>query len=244
MMDVQPLTISRNTALTVQPRKVMMRLFLVAFLLLIPNLVSVYYEHIKSGSVVGELLIQYFNFNVEGNIPTFFSAMLLLTASALLLVIAFQHGGTDRAKYWWVLGSVFLFMAIDESAQIHEGVTRLIYLLTSTVQLPGYFLYAWVMPYSLAVVGAGLFFFNFLLKLPFLIRNLFIAAGGLYVTGALGLEMLEGHYNIVYGYGNVYSSIFCTVEELLEMSGVILFIYALLICLRQSTGKISMRVVK
>lgn len=243
MMHVQPLATS-HTALTVQPRRVMTRLFLVALMLLIPNLISVYYQHTKSGSVAGELLIQYFNFNVEGNIPTFFSAMLLLTASALLLVIAFQHRGTDHAKYWWVLGSVFLFMAMDESAQIHEGVTRLVYLVTRTAQLPGYFLYAWVMPYSLVVLGAGLFFFNFLLKLPFLIRNLFVAAGGLYIAGALGLEMLEGHYNIVYGYDNVYSSIFCTVEELLEMSGVILFIYALLICVRQSTGKISMLVVK
>jgi hypothetical protein len=242
MLDTHPVTTVPNTALTLHPRAVMKGLLLITFLLLIPNLISIYYQRMPGRPVAGELVIQYFNFNIESNVPTFFSALLLLMAAALLLVIARQHRGNAQAKYWWVLGGIFIFLAVDESAQIHEGVTRLMYLATGTVQLPGYFLYAWVIPYLLATVAGGAFFFNFLLKLPFLIRNLFVVAGGMFVAGALGLEMLEGHFNLVYGYGNVYTTLLATLEELLEMSGVILFIYALLLCVSRSTGKITLLV--
>ncbi|MBD0260081.1 MAG: multidrug transporter [Cytophagales bacterium] len=217
-------------------------LLLATFLLLIPNLASIYYQQMTDRPVAGELVIQYFNFNAESNVPTFFSTVLLLMAAALLLVIARQHRGNALAKYWWALGGIFLFLALDESAQIHEGVTRLVYLATGAVQMPGYFLYAWVIPYLLATVVGGAFFFRFLLKLPYLIRNLFVMAGAMFVAGALGMEMLEGHFNLVSGYGNVYTTLLTTLEELLEMSGVILFIHALLLYVSRSTGKITLLV--
>lgn len=244
MIEVHPASTRSETTLSIRPRVIMSYLLVVMVILLIANLIGVYYQQTSPRVEAGALVIQYFNFNTEGNIPTFYSAILMLIAAVLLFVVALQNRRTDQAKYWWVLGCIFLFMAMDESAQIHEGVTKLMYLMLSTVQLPGYFLYAWVIPYSLAILAAGLFFFNFMLKLPSLIRNLFFAAGGLFVTGALGLEMLEGHYNIVYGYGNVYTTILCTIEELLEMSGVILFIYALLICMTRSTRKITLQVTR
>lgn len=229
-----------GTSLTVQPRLIVKRLLVTTFVLLLLNLMSVYYQRTTPHSVAGALISQYFNFSSESNIPTFFSALLLLTAASLLAVLAFQHRRTPQASYWWGLAGIFLFLAVDESAQIHEGVTQLMYLVTTRVQLPGYFLYAWVMPYSVAVVGVGLFFFNFLLKLPLLTRGLFVAAGALFVTGALGLEMLEGHFTAVYGEGNLYTTLLITLEELLEMSGVILFIHALLRCLCPTSGKISL----
>lgn len=56
---------------------------------------------------------------------------------------------------------------------------------------------------------------------------LFISSGAIFITGAIGFETLSGiqekmnSENIVYG-------ILYTFEELFEMLGIVLFIYALL----------------
>jgi glycosyltransferase involved in cell wall biosynthesis len=53
-----------------------------------------------------------------------------------------------------------------------------------------------------------------------------IIAGLIYVTGAIGIELIGGRYSELYGY-NVTYFVITTLEELLEMVGVVVFIYAL-----------------
>lgn len=172
------------------------------------------------------LWVNLFNLNLEANIPTLFSSLQLLAASCLLFGIAHCHRAKQQASFsWYLLGVIFIGLAIDETAALHENLT--VYL-RSTLGTSGYFYYAWVIPYGLAALLLAVLFANFLLRLPRATGVGFVVAGGLYLTGSLGLEMLAGKYISSPGAQEITYSLLYTVEETFEMLGIALFIYALL----------------
>ncbi len=60
-------------------------------------------------------------------------------------------------------------------------------------------------------------------------RSLFVAAGLVYVAGAIGMEMVGSAYASVHTTVNaVYAMLIVTIEETLEMLGLVLFVYTLL----------------
>lgn len=71
-------------------------------------------------------------------------------------------------------------------------------------------------------------FLGFIKALPQKTRNLFIKAGTLYVGGALGMELIDGYYAKIYAQNNITYFVLTTIEESLEMFGILVFIYALL----------------
>ncbi len=97
-----------------------------------------------------------------------------------------------------------------------------------------YFL--WVVPYGVATVVIGLAYLKFVWALPKRTRLHFIMAGVIFLTGALGVEMLGAREADLYGYDTVIYCFLYSVEEMLEMLGVVLFIYALLSYLAQLQG--------
>ena len=64
--------------------------------------------------------------------------------------------------------------------------------------------------------------------MPSAIRNKFIIAGVIFVTGAIGLEAIGGKIFTSYGAGTLFYALLTNVEEILEMVGILLFIYVLL----------------
>lgn len=81
-------------------------------------------------------------------------------------------------------------------------------------------------PFVLIFVLAYL---GFLTHLPTKTRRLFFFAGTLYITGALGVELISGYYADSYGMQNLTYATLTAIEESLEMFGVIVFIYTLLL---------------
>jgi hypothetical protein len=72
---------------------------------------------------------------------------------------------------------------------------------------------------------------------------LFIAAGSLYLAGALGIESVGGWYFSRNGETeDLRYSLLVAAEEFAEMSGIILFIYALLDYLRQRLSGEPLRI--
>jgi hypothetical protein len=59
-------------------------------------------------------------------------------------------------------------------------------------------------------------------------RFYFITAAALYIGGALGMEIIGGVYADFDGQQNLAYALFTNLEEVLEMLGVITFIYGLL----------------
>jgi len=68
----------------------------------------------------------------------------------------------------------------------------------------------------------------FLAHLPTKTRWLFITAGALYAGGALGMEMVAGFYRSLYWEKDALYVMQTIVEEFLEMTGIVVFVYALM----------------
>jgi hypothetical protein len=175
-----------------------------------------------------------FDFNSEGNLPTMYSVGALVIASILLFFVGFiKRRQKDKfALHWLFLGSIFFFMSYDEAAKMHERLNEITrsFLPESSMD----FLYfAWVIPYAILALAIGIIYLQFLKNLPKRTALLFIAAGATFITGALGFEMLTSYFR---GVGFTIHLII-TIEETLEMLGIILFIYAILDYIKNNIGE-------
>lgn len=174
-----------------------------------------------------DALTNLFYMDKENNIPTYISTILLLMASLVLLYIFINKSiKKDRYQYYWaILSGIFLLMSMDEFMGIHE---RMIEPLRASLNLGGWFYFAWIIPAFLLVCVVGLFFLRFILSLKFPIRKMFIISGVIYIGGALGVESLGGYITDNYGQRNFLFAMVANLEETLELVGVAYFIYALL----------------
>jgi len=174
-------------------------------------------------------LVTLFNVDAEHNIPTHFSMLLLLFAALLLAMIAVlnRQQSVPHVSKWAILACGFLFMSFDEASTVHESLVAPLRSLLGDREL-GIFYWTWVIPGILLVLVLGLFFRRFLLDLPAIVRRRFLIAATIYIGGAIGFELVGGRYIELHGDQNLMVSMIATVEESLEMAGLIYFIWALL----------------
>lgn len=173
-------------------------------------------------------LVPLFYVDTERNIPTFFT-VLVATGNAMLLALVATHARQQRSTdyaYWFVLAGGFLFIAYDEAFQVHEKLVDPVRALLGNKEL-GIFYLAWVIPGIAGVILVGLFFRKFLLRLPAWTRNRLLLAAALYLGGCIGMEMLNGAYAELHGTNYVYTFL-ATIEEGLEMGGLIALTHTLL----------------
>lgn len=170
------------------------------------------------------LFVRLFDLNKEKNIPAVFSSFGLFTAGVLLFLIAYYDSNLKRS-FWTTLGFIFLLLAYDELFAFHENLIKPV---REYLNVTGYLYFAWVIPYGIIVVLLLLAFYRFLNKLPVKTKRLIIASGAIYVLGALGFELLGGKQYV--SDGEVQTFIFkllYTIEESMEMLGIVLFLYTL-----------------
>ncbi|MBV0892978.1 hypothetical protein KTN05_14155 [Paracoccus sp. Z118] len=166
-------------------------------------------------------------FEEEGNLPTLFNfALLAANMAALGMVALFAFGGRSRWRWHWLfLSGFFLLMTYDEAAQVHE---RLNGVMARVVEADGYLGFAWVVPALALVVVLGVAFSRFLLALPRRSAGLFLLAGAIFVGGAVGVEMLGADHWTRHGWDNAAYSLLATLEESLEMTGLMVLLHATL----------------
>ena len=82
---------------------------------------------------------------------------------------------------------------------------------------------------------------RFLWHLPRRWKGWFAAAGAIYVGGAVGVELLGGLYASQYDVATFAYALITTVEEGLEMLGVVLFLYAILGLLQTESMQFHVR---
>lgn len=177
----------------------------------------------------------------EVSIPSWYSVSLLLTCAGLLAIVAIgKWQRHDRfARHWTALALIFLALSIDDASDIHGQAS---YRIQATLETGGALAYAWVIPGMIFTVLAGLAYARFLAHLPRSVRLRFLLAGGLFLTGALVMEMIEARYDSIHGVENMPYRLMVAVEESLEMVGVILFISTLLGYLATMSESIRLRI--
>jgi hypothetical protein len=162
--------------------------------------------------------------------------------SALLLGIISQSASDIVLPYrshWIGLSGIFAYMSVDEMASLHE---RLIPPMRALFDAGGIFYFAWVIPAIGLLIVFAVVYFRFWLQLPKKPRFYIGLAGTLYVLGALGVELIGG-YLADAGDENSFSySLVTTIEEGLEMTGVVLFIYGLLLLARVCLSNVCLQV--
>lgn len=188
-------------------------------------------------------LIRLFDVDNENNIPSYFSASLLLVA-ALLLTFITALKKTTHAAYafqWALLSLGFLYLSIDEAASLHELLNKPMKELLGG-NAGGFFTFAWVIPAAIAVIAVGIAYVKFFLHLPMTTRWGFGIAAALFLGGAIGIELVGGHYIELYGRRDPAYIISVTVEESLEMAGVIVFVHTLLKYIAREYNETRIRV--
>ncbi len=244
--QVHPVAGERTPQLivTLSPHKIVLFLFLIIGLLIFMHMTT---QGIKYFSGHDSLFgfTHEFNLNNENNIPTWYSSSALLLCAALLGLIGLQSKqvGECYAIHWLVLSFVFLCLSVDEAASLHEMVgTRVTeaFRPKGHFYLGGFLYYGWVIPGMLFVLIVGLSFGRFLLHLSMPIRRLFLLAGFVYVGGALGVEMLESYaFYMSRDITAFHSLILITIEEGMEMLGILIFLYALCSYMANYTGPVT-----
>ncbi|HQK69365.1 MAG TPA: hypothetical protein PLL94_14590 [Bacteroidales bacterium] len=203
-------------------------------------------------SIIGQLLLKptqpvhiqgiitLFDLAAEGNLPTYYSSVLLLIAALLLFVVTLMER-TIKSRYvpyWAFLTIGFIYLSMDEMLMLHEGISRFIRAVTD-YSGEGVLKSPWVILGTITVTVILLVFIKFITHLDQKTRYLFLIAGALYVGGAIGFEIIENLYADAYGQDLVYSML-QNLEEGMEMAGIIVFIYALLNYMGSNYGLLNL----
>jgi len=182
--------------------------------------------------------IRMFDLDMERNVPTLFSSAILLISSFLFYLLSQTSSAEKQRKkpYWLGLSFIFIFLAFDESAKIHEQLGDLT---EHFVDATGYLHYPWVIPYALMVFVLGIVYFRFFWNMEKKVFWAFMCAAVIFLSGALGFELLGANESSQNGTKSLLYSVLYTIEETLEMFGVIYLIYILLGLLEGENLKVT-----
>lgn len=199
------------------------------------------------------VLVPLLSLSYEHNLPTWYAVLLHASAALLIALHALslrqdpaqpaasgrrpgdQPGGSpgrspgrwpdgSRASWiarWIVLSGLFAYISLDELIQLHEVAS-------AWFDTTGVLYFGWVIPAAAIVLGLGLWYLPFLRALPPRTRRRFVAAGVVFVSGALVMELPLGWWTERAGADNLTYAMIDWVEETLELVGVSMFLLALL----------------
>lgn len=183
-------------------------------------------------SSLGEF-VKLISVSSDTSVPAWYSSLVLLLCFMLLAVVAIarRRNGDRFALRWAGLALIFLYLSADEMLRLHERASDKIvqpafkYL---GVEASGLLNYPWIALYAPLVLVFALAYFGFWLALPEKTRILFLAAAALFVGGGIGVEAFNALYDDLYGHEDLVAEAMTHLEELFEMMGVVVFVYALL----------------
>ena len=206
--------------------------------------------------------------DTEANLPTLFNVLLFYFGAALFLLHAWE-ATKKAARGWKTMAWVFVFLGIDEGAQVHEKLIQVTRRLLESHDgghaVGGWFYYAWVIPYALAMLVLAVFLFRWFMGLSPILQKRLVISGIVYVFGAMFMEMAGGKLvaslppvdpasypwmlNTAPGGANDISFsmqpgviAFYTVEEFCEMAGLILCGRALLLAFEANRKQVQLSV--
>lgn len=223
--------------LYLKPGTIFKSLLKIIFFLLICQLIVVSLKLIEVGGFF-KSIIYFFDFDRERNLPTFFSSLSLLASSILLFIISIFHKNKKLDYIRWLgLSIIFVFLSIDEITVIHEQLWPLQMIFNTS----GLLYYAWFVPYVIVLIILIFVYARFFFRLPKKVKYLFVLSGVFFLSGAVGIESISGFHDQLNGRENAIYYTLCTFEELFEMFGTAIFIYALLIYISDMPKQLNIK---
>lgn len=234
----------KNQEIDLGPDRIFQFLLAIIGLLVLLSTASVIADSLAGhDSVIAHKLTKLFYVDLEENVPSFFSTLLLAASSAVLFVVAFlKRRDKDRyAAEWMILAVGFLAMSFDEMVAVHERLIEPVRELLGDGRL-GIFYFAWVIPMGLLVLILGVLLFGFWWNLPIRTRIAFFVAGAIFLSGSIGFELLESIQTEKFGMESPGYVAMVTIEEAMEMVGVAFFIKSIIVYAYQTYGEVELKV--
>lgn len=182
------------------------------------------------------------NLNAERSYPNWYSSLGLAVASVFLGVVSWgllRSKRRDFIAHWLFLSATFALLSADEIIGLHESLNAV---MRGLGRFTGYLHFSWVIPVGFGVFLFGLTYLRFLAALPARRRNQFVAAGAIYVLGALGMEMIGGKARELYTRDSTAYVLCYHLEEFFELCGIALFNAALIDHLADLFGPTGLRI--
>ncbi len=168
--------------------------------------------------------INLINMDGEQNISALFSTTLLWMCAALTWFIARAISDQISRQKWMGLSVIFLFLGLDESLSLHERLSGIVNNTLPVLQMASF---AWLLPYAVVLLFLSFIYVKLWWQLPSAVRWRVLIGGALFVAGGMGCEFLGWLWTRANGADIVYL-VEILLEEVLEMSGVIVLISAFL----------------
>jgi hypothetical protein len=209
----------------------------------------IFFTLMSGGIQIGKYVFNYqddwldlFNVDLELNFPTWYSALMIGFCSMLLRIIAIgkKRQGDRFAPDWQLLSLIFGWLAIDEVVSIHEIL--IIPELSDALHLPKFLYSAWVIPGMVFVIWFTRRYSNFIQRLPSKSRQHFVLAACTYIGGALGMEMVGSYVAKSLSQQHIIYGLCTVVEEFLELTGIVIMIYALAYYLGQWVHQLDLQI--
>jgi len=212
---------------TISARKIFWILTGISLCLLSIHLAFVYLNTTFELTSYTKMAIDRFNMDAEVSIPTWFEQTLFLAGSLFSAMLALAQKAKEDKKAWLGISGIMLYLSIDESSAIHELIAEPVRNTLNIISGP--FIFAWTIPVLILIIILTLLYFQFFLRLEKRTRLLLILSGLVFVGGAAGFEIISGAY---WSYKNfafdAFYSILTGLEEIFELLGLSMFIYAVL----------------
>lgn len=231
---------SASPILHIQPRKIVTFLAGIALFIVLASVMIDLIEELTWAQKFFGFRVK-FDLDQEANIPTYFATMILLLAALLFAIIGMLKPSTKGAfaRQWQGMGLIFFFLSLDEAAVLHE---RFIGIFQLFLKPTGFFYFGWVILAIPLVIVTGIAYFRFFLHLPPKMKVLFVVSAFFYLAGAVGMEMVGGWFAEHYGENRPLYNVITTVEEIMEMTGIITLIYTLLLYVSQNFSELKLRI--
>jgi hypothetical protein len=178
-------------------------------------------------------LVPLFDLDNERNIPSFFAGSLFLLNAMLFAFAAKAPPHPTSPGTWRAFAWLFVFLAFDELFSVHETLTVPV---RHALHARGLLFHAWVIVYLPAVALITLLFLPVWRRLERPARLRFAVAAATYLAGAVGIEMVGGAYAEAAGRRSLTYGLLVSLEESLEMAGLILLTHTLLGLLARKAG--------
>lgn len=158
----------------------------------------------------------------ESNPSTWFSVTALVLTSAIAGVCAVID--RDHSRFWSICGLVVLAMSFDDAAMVHERVGGN---LSAALDRESELAYLWVVPWLVAAAAVTVVLWRSRPRLPRRTHRGLLLGGTMIVVAATLLELVASTGLQQYGDGETPKLLLFTLEENLEVIGVLVLARAM-----------------
>ena len=203
--------------MTINTRKAFLFILFITFMLLVAQFVPPKYSM---------TFHQKFFFDYEGNVPTWFSGILLFCVSLVAFSIHFITKDTRRLHlyFWMFFGFAYLYLSMDETAQFHE-------LIDTFTQFKWIYLYA---PFAGVFFLLCLYYFFFSHYSEKAVAFWIIGGLAVYAVGGMGMELIADKFKL----SPLLEFFEVIIEECMEIIGTAMVLVG---CLKQFNQEVPQR---